>query len=101
MLDDHLNRQSWGDEIGAMRGEFGFLVRLEEAAPIFTRLGFDVVPLVRSGGRFWRKGFWDNLYSYMLMWTFNPKSLQGKSLTRLARAELWISRERLRQLYGK
>ncbi len=100
ILDKYLNSQAWGDEIVAMRGEFGFLVRLEEAEPIISRLGFDAVPLDRPGGRVWRRGFWDNLYSYMLMWTFNPKSLQGKSLTKLVRTEVWISREKLAMLYG-
>lgn len=100
MLDDYLNRQSWGQDIVALRGEFGFLVRLEEAEPILNRLGLDVVTLDRPGGRFWLRGFWDNLYSYLLMWTFNPKSLQGKSVPKLVRGEVWISREQLAKLFG-
>jgi hypothetical protein len=76
-------------------------VTLEVAGPILSPLGFNVKPVERPRGRFWRRAFWDNLYSYLLMWTFNPKSLQGKELTNLLRAELWISRERLRERYGK
>jgi hypothetical protein len=101
LLNEQLNQQAWGDEIVAMRAEFGFLVTLDVAGPILSPLGFDVMPVERPRGRFWRRAFWDNLYSYLLMWTFNPKSLQGKELTNLLRAELWISRERLRERYGK
>jgi hypothetical protein len=100
ILNEYLNQQAWGDEIVAMRAEFGFLVSLEVAGPILSSLGLDVMPVERPRGRFWRRAFWDNLYSYLLMWTFNPKSLQGKKITNLLRAELWISREKLAKLYG-
>ncbi|NIS82987.1 MAG: hypothetical protein GTO14_22930, partial [Anaerolineales bacterium] len=100
MLSDYIKHQPWGDDIAAIRAEFGFLVGLKAAQTIMSRCGFDVVLLERPGGRFWRKAFWENLYSYLLMWAFNPRSLRGKSLIKLVRAELWISRERLAQLYG-
>jgi hypothetical protein len=101
ILNEYLNQQAWGNEIVAMRAEFGFLVSLELAGPILSSLGFDVKPVERPKGRFWRRAFWDNFYSYLLMWTFNPKSLRGKELTNLLRTELWISRDRLRERYGK
>jgi hypothetical protein len=101
ILNEYLNQQAWGDEVVAMRAEFGFLVTLDVLRPLLSPHGIDVMPLERPKGRFWRRAFWDNLYSYLLMWTFNPKSLQGKKITNLLRAELWISREKLGKLYGK
>ena len=100
MLNTYLSHQSWGSDIVAMRGEFGFLIRLEGANPIAARIGLDLVPLEPPGLHIWRRAFWDNLYSYVLMWAFNPQSLRGKHLAKLVRAELWISRGRLKQLYG-
>ena len=41
----------------------------------------------------------DYLWLWLLTWTFNPRSLQGRPFVR-QRQEFWISRDRLLALYG-
>lgn len=62
--------------------------------------GFDYVPLpVRPGlwGQF--VAFWEQFYAWMLIWTYNPASLRGKSLVGLRRYQIWISRQALQRRY--
>ncbi|MBC7227157.1 MAG: hypothetical protein H5T61_07985 [Thermoflexales bacterium] len=66
--------------------------------PLIRHLGFDVFPYRRALGRFGE--FWENFYTWAIMWTFNPASLQGRSLLRLRRAEIWMSRETFLHRYG-
>jgi hypothetical protein len=51
-------------------------------------------PLARFGE------FWENLYTWGLMWTFNAASLRHRSLLRLRRAEVWMSAAELLARYG-
>ncbi len=57
-------------------------------ARLMQRLGFTVVPYHSPLGRFGE--FWENLYSWILLWAFNPAALRGRSLSRLHRAEFWM-----------
>lgn len=66
--------------------------------PLIRHLGFDVFPYRRALGRFGE--FWENFYTWAIMWTFNPVSLRGRSLLRLRRAEIWMSREAFLHRYG-
>ncbi len=69
-------------------------------SPLIRRLGFNVFPYQRALGRFGE--FWENFYTWAIMWTFAPFSLRGRSLLRLRRAEIWMSREAfLRRYRGK
>jgi hypothetical protein len=71
-------------------------------ASVGAQMGFDVLNLTLQAGRCDRfRYFWENIYSWALMWTFNPGSLRGKRFLRLQRYELWISRQALLQRYGK
>ncbi len=66
---------------------------------LLLHLGFDLVPVpVSPWGRFGE--FWENLYTWALMWAYNPASLRRKRLVELRRAWLCISRQRLLDLYG-
>ena len=65
---------------------------------LMRRLGFDVFPHQGALGRFGE--FWENLYSWGLMWTFNGASLRHRSLLSLRRAEIWMPAERLVGRYG-
>ncbi len=68
------------------------------STPLIRHLGFDVFPYRRALGRFGE--FWENFYTWAIMWTFNPVSLRGRSLLRLRRAEIWMSRETFLRRYG-
>ncbi len=70
------------------------------AEQLFARAGFDIVQedsALRIAQRF--VDFWDNLYWWMLAWTFNPASLERKKLPELERWQIWISSARLREKY--
>lgn len=67
---------------------------------LLARLGFDVLP--HPHGLLGRFGeFWENLYTWALMWTFNAPSLHRKRLLRLRRSEVWMPRQRLLAQYGQ
>lgn len=55
------------------------------------RLGFTVMPYINPLGRFGE--FWENFYSWLIIWTFNPGSIPSRSIFRIRRAEIWMSRE--------
>jgi hypothetical protein len=62
------------------------------------RLGFALFPSPNPLGRFGI--FWENFYSYALIWAYNPESLQQRSLLGLQRTEMWISMETFLKRYG-
>ncbi|MGD2252249.1 MAG: hypothetical protein PVF70_04960 [Anaerolineales bacterium] len=94
-LDQHPRPEDWV----AVRGEYGFITQVRSAEGVLKRLGFDLAYHEFPGMRIWRRAFWDNLYSYFLMWTFNPDNVKGKRLADLARLQFWISRAKLEQRY--
>jgi hypothetical protein len=51
---------------------------------------------------FWKRFalFWQNLYSMALIWAYNPVSLRKKSLFRMRRYRVWMSKEELLRRYG-
>ena len=85
----------------AVHGEFGFMLaedveHLKRMAELFgLELRLKEVP----GLRFWTGAFWAQLYSWWLMWTFNPNTLRGKRLGNMARSEVWASREAFLEKY--
>lgn len=101
MLAAYLDQHPWANDIVALHAELGIIMNLQAAMSIARHHGIDAIPKERPGVRFWRRAFWDNLYSHILMWTYNPGSLRGKHLSKMVRVKLWISRERLAQIYGE
>jgi hypothetical protein len=65
---------------------------------LFRQLGFSVFPYHSALGRFGE--FWENLYSWWIMWTFNPVTLRHRRLIRLRRTEVWMSMEEFLSRYG-
>lgn len=65
---------------------------------LMVRLGFEGFPTPRS---LWGFGdFWENFYSWWLMWAYNEATLRGRGMRRLRRVDIWMSRQRLMALYG-
>jgi hypothetical protein len=56
---------------------------------LFTRLGFTVFPYRSPLGRFGE--FWENFYTWALMWAYNAVSLRQRQLLALSRTESWIT----------
>lgn len=87
--------------VRAFRGESALLKDDLEGSALFERLGFDLVRRDRTS-KLKRFGeFWENLYTWWLIWTFNPGSLKRKDFFRMERAQIWISRGALIERYGR
>lgn len=103
-LASYVAAQQGLDDIVALRGQMAMpggddFMALASAA---AQMGFDVLNLTRQGGRWVRfRHLWENIYSWALMWTFNPGSLRGKRYLGLQRYQFWMSRQKLMQRYGK
>jgi hypothetical protein len=65
---------------------------------LMKRLGFTLLPYSSPLGRFGE--FWENFYSWLLIWTYNPASLPSHRLMRLRRTEFWISKEEFLRRFG-
>jgi len=65
---------------------------------MLRRLGFEVVSYQNSLGGFGK--FWENFYSWWLMWAYNPASLQHRSFFRQQRTEIWMPIDEYLKRYG-
>lgn len=89
--------------VRALHGEAAFLTSsgLDTGVGVLSRLGFELRrPRAQAGALARFAGLWPNLYSYALLWTFNPGSLPGKTPWALERFALWMSRATLDERYG-
>lgn len=87
-------------EVKAIRGEMIFLGRQDNPARAsqMERLGFTVIPHRCKLGAFGE--FWENFYSWWVMWAYNPVSTKTRSLTANRRMEMWIDRKSFLERYG-
>jgi hypothetical protein len=103
LLNAYLAAHSELNGARVLHGETGFLTTrtLDEGASLLVHLGFEV-RRPRTGASPWKRfaEFWQNLYSWWLLWTYNPASCRGKTLRSLERCELWMSRATLARRYG-
>ncbi len=65
---------------------------------LFQQLGFTILPYHNPLGRFGE--FWENLYTWGVMWAFNEPTLAGRGLLRLHRSEIWMTAAELLYRYG-
>jgi hypothetical protein len=65
---------------------------------LMEHLGFTVLPYHNPLGRFGE--FWENFYTWWIMWTYNQASLRHRRLFRLVRAEVWMTMAELLSRYG-
>lgn len=62
------------------------------------RFGFFVQPFRNKLGPLGE--FLENIFSYGIMWTYNPASVRRKSILGLRRTEMWMPVEELLRRYG-
>lgn len=100
-LTAYLENDPQFENIRAFRGESALLKDDLEGSALFERLGFDLVRRNRTSRLERFAEFWENLYTWWLIWTFNPGSMRSKNLSRMERAQIWISRRALIEKYGR
>jgi len=100
-LAAYLENDPQFENVRAFRGESALLKDVLEGSALFERLGFDLVRRDRTSVLKRFGEFWENLYTWWLIWTFNPGSLRSKKLSRMERAQIWISRQALLEKYGR
>jgi len=100
LVADYLQEDRQLSEVRAVGGMTILLTSgLHEAGGRFVQeMGFSITPYSSRLGRFGE--FWENFYSWLIIWAFNPGSLPNRSLIRLQRSEMWMSRESFLQRYG-
>ncbi len=65
---------------------------------LLKRLGFKLIPYTHPLGTFGE--FWENFYSWVLIWTYNPSALRYRSLWGLKRIEFWMSVRAFLERFG-
>ncbi|MCX7682286.1 MAG: hypothetical protein N2508_10065 [Anaerolineae bacterium] len=95
-LAHQMETEAWLSKVQAIEG-VTVLVSLGGEG-FFKRLGFMILPYRNPLGRFGE--FWENLYTWMIMWTFNQASLRQRHLLHLRRNAIWMSREEFLRRYG-
>jgi YkoP domain len=65
---------------------------------LMKRLGFAVFPVRNPLGRFGR--FWENAYTWAIMWTYNPASLRLRRFRQMRRDEFWMTRSKFVEGFG-
>ncbi len=103
LLARHLALDPQLATVRALYGEAAFLTSadLDAGVAALSRLGFELRrPRAQAGAWSRFAEFWQNLYSYALLWTFNPGSLPGKTPCTLERFSLWMPRKTLDERYG-
>jgi hypothetical protein len=65
---------------------------------LMQHLGFAVLPYHRPLGKFGE--FWENFFSWWLMWTYNDASLHSREFWRLQRTEIWMTADEFIRRYG-
>jgi hypothetical protein len=97
MIAAWVAREPRAAEVQAIGG-VTVLASSPEGRRLLERLGFDILPHPQPLGDF--GAFWENLYIWGLMWTFNAASLRHRQLLRLRRTEMWVSAQHFLERYG-
>jgi hypothetical protein len=70
----------------------------DNGANFFKQAGFIVAPYYRPLGAFGE--FWENFYSWWIIWAYNPGGLKGLGLGHMRRTEIWIAMGEFLERYG-
>jgi hypothetical protein len=102
VLAEHVLNDPGLRTFAALHGRLGFIQGsdVESLKRPAARLGLLLELHDAAGLRFWRGAFWAGLYSWWLMWTFNPGTLRRKRFRDVALSDLWMTRETLLARYG-
>jgi hypothetical protein len=101
LIARYLQNNPVGKEIEAIGGITAH-VRLSNGdggRAMLEHLGFAVIPYYRPLGAFGE--FWENFYTWWIMWTYNPASIRRRSMFHLQRTEFWMSKKAFLEKYGK
>ncbi len=75
-----------------------FVSKGEGNTMLLEHLGFTVLPYHRPAGAFGE--FWENFYTWWLMWAFNPVSMRHRPIWALQRLEFWMTGKAFLERYG-
>jgi len=89
MIASHLAAEPEADRPRAVGGVTVLGSASGSTADVLAHLGFHAVAYRNPLGRFGE--WWENAYTWALMWAYNPASLHGKRLGQLRRTEYWMS----------
>ena len=100
LIAQYIQADSTCSEIQAVGGITAHVVlgRPDGGKVMLEHLGFLVIPYHRPLGAFGE--FWENFYTWWVMWTFNPASTRRRSMFDLQRTEFWMSRQAFLERYG-
>jgi hypothetical protein len=100
LIARYIQATSTCGEIQAVGGITAHVVlgKADGGKTMLEHLGFVVIPYHRPLGAFGE--FWENFYTWWLMWTFNPASTRRRSMFNLQRTEFWMSRRAFLERYG-
>ncbi len=103
LLAAHAQADPRYEDFAAIHGRLGFIPGddVDIMKGLATRFGFILELEVAPGMRFWSGAFWAGVYSWWLMWTFNPNTLRRKRFRQIALSDLWMTRETLLGRYGE
>lgn len=94
----HLAKQMQHDpRLAGVQAVGGITVFVSPGEKLVARLGFTICPYHNRLGRFGE--FWENLYTWGIMWAFNAASLRQRRLLQLRRTEIWMSADEFLRRY--
>jgi hypothetical protein len=94
----HENRYSQIRAICGVSALFSFSAHTG-GVRMMQHLGFVVLPYHNPLGRF--GVFWENIFSWWLMWAYNETSLHRRYFLKLQRTEIWITINEFLRRYGQ
>jgi len=101
LIAKHIQSNLSFDDIKAFGGITTFVSRDEAdgGRKSFEHMGFTIFPYQRTVGAFGE--FWENFYTWWVMWTYNPVSARYRKMLEMQRTEFWMTREKFLGKFGK
>ncbi len=90
-------------DLQSIRAVGGYMAHINLYGPdggrlMLERLGFTIYPYHRPAGAFGE--FWENFYTWWLMWTYNPSSVRRRTWLSLQRIEFWMTMDGFLRRFG-